>query len=131
MTSANLYLNADNFNIAGLDPGAIDDSPFFANAPIFLGPGSSTDDIGLFNITIPDPFATGDYEGTFQVLGGVDGNAQDIIGSADFTVQVQQPTAVPEPSSAVLLSASLFLLLVAKQIIRRERVRAKIEVEEV
>ncbi len=116
-TNADLFLNADNFNLAELDPSTIDDSPFFANAPIFLGPGSSTGDIGLFNIAIPDPFATGNFGGTFELLGGVDGDAQDIIGSADFTVQVQQSTTVPEPSSAVLLSGSLFLLLVAKQII--------------
>lgn len=115
-TAADLYLNADNINLAGFDPSAIDDSPFFANTPLFLVPGGSTGDIRLFDITIPNPFATGNYGGTFQVLGGVDGNAQDIIGSAYFTVQVQQSAAVPEPSSAVLLSSgALLLLLVAKQ----------------
>ncbi len=118
-TSANLYLNADNFNLAGFGPSAVDDSPFFTNAPLFLGPDASTGDIGLFNITIPDPFVTGNYGGTFQVLGGADGNAQDVIGSADFTVQVQQPAAVPEPSLAVLLSGALLLLLVAKQVMAR------------
>lgn len=57
--------------------------------------------------------------GTFQVLGGVDGNAQDIIGSAGFTVHVQQPATVPAPSSAVLLSGGLMLLMVARQLMAR------------
>jgi hypothetical protein len=118
-TGSTVYLNGDGFNLTGFDQSAIDDSPFFANTPPFLGPGGSTGDIGLFNITIPNPFATGNYGGTFQVSGGADGNAQDVIGTAYFTVQVQQPSGVPEPSSAVLMSGALLLLLVAKQIITR------------
>src|SRR5271170_6424967 len=58
-TNADLFLNADNFNLAGFDPSVIDDSPFFANAPLFLGPNGSTGDIGLFDITIPNAFAIG------------------------------------------------------------------------
>jgi hypothetical protein len=110
--SSNLYLNADNFNLAGFEPSAINDSPFFTNAPLFLGgPDGSTGDIGLFNITIPVPFVTGNYGGALQVLGGVDVNAQDVVGSADFTVQVQQPAVVPEPASFVTLSLALLLLV--------------------
>jgi hypothetical protein len=119
-TSANLYLNADNLNLAGFDPSAIDDSPFFANAPLFLGPGASTGDISLFNITIPNPFATGNYGGTFQVLGGMDSNAQDVIGSADFTVQVQQHSAIPEPAFrtglALAFAFSVFTRLIYRAV---------------
>jgi len=97
-TSTNQYLNADNFNLAGFDPSAIDGNPFFANAPLFPGPDGATGDIGLFDIASPNPFAPGNHGGVFQILGGVNGDAQDIIGSVDFTVAVQQTSAVPEPA---------------------------------
>jgi hypothetical protein len=112
-TGATVFLNGDNFNLTGFPPSALDDSPFFANAPLSLGAGASTADIGLFNVTIPNPFVGGDYGGTFQILGGADGNAQDVVATAFFTVQVD----TPEPSPAVLLSGALLFLLVAKRLL--------------
>lgn len=114
-TNANLFLNADNFNLAGFDPSAIDDSPFFADAPLFLGPNGSTGDISLFDIAIPTLFATGNHGGTFQVLGGVDGDAQDVIGSVDFTVTVQQ-SAVPEPGFRPALFLALVVFVLSQHI---------------
>ena len=111
-TGADLYLNADSFNLAGFDPTAIDDGPFFTNAPLFLTPGANTGDIGLFNITIPNPFATSSYPGTFQILGGATGDDQTIIGTADFAVQVQAASAVPEPSSLGMVALAAALLVV-------------------
>jgi hypothetical protein len=97
-TDSDVFLNADNFNLSGLPPSSIDDSPFFANTPSgVLGPLGSTGQIELFDITIPSPFAGGVYEGTFQILGGPTAADQIIIGSADFTAQVM--TVAPEPSS--------------------------------
>jgi hypothetical protein len=111
-TDADLFLNADNFNLSAFDPSSIDDGPFFANTPTgFLDPDASTGDIGLFNITIPDSFDAGNYDGTFQVLGGATGDDQTIIGSADFTVQV-----TPEPASGVLLLTALIVLVLIKGI---------------
>ena len=99
-----IFLNADDFNLSGLPPSSIDDSPFFANTPSgFLGPVGSTGQIELFDITIPSPFAGGGYVGTFQILGGATASDQTVIGSADFTAQVT--TAAPEPSSFWPLSA--------------------------
>ena len=120
-TGTDLFLNADNFNLAAFDPSAIDDSLFFTNAPLFLGANGSTGDIGLFNITIPNPFFTGGYGGVFQVLGGSDGNVQDVIGSASFTVQVQQTTTVPESSSVPLLSFVLLALVLVRRISTRPK----------
>ncbi len=107
-TSADpVYLNADNFNLVGFDLSSIDDSPFWNNAPPSLDGGGTSGDIELLDISIPGSFTPGSYDGTFQVLGGVDGNAQDILGTANFTAQVTGPTsAVPEPSSVVLLGAA-------------------------
>jgi hypothetical protein len=117
-TGATVFLNGDNFTLPGFDPSAFDDGPFFANAPLSLDAGVTTADIGLFNVTIPSPHATGNFPGTFQILGGADSNAQGVVGTVDFTVQVQAQ-GVPEPSSSALLSSALLLLLVAKRIIPR------------
>jgi hypothetical protein len=116
-TNANLYLNADNFNLGGFDPSAIDDSPFFANAPLFLGPDGSTGDIGLFDIAIPNAFPPGNYVGVFQVLGGVSGDSQDIIGSVGFTATVQQ-SAVPEPGFRLALFLALVVFVLSRHIHR-------------
>jgi hypothetical protein len=112
-TGQDLFLNADNLNLAGFDPSSIDDGPFFANTPSgFLGPNESTGDIGLFNITIPDPFPGGDYAGLFQVVGGATGGDQDTVGGAEFTVHVQSQTSpVPEPGYSLLLVPALALLM--------------------
>ncbi|HTC35246.1 MAG TPA: PEP-CTERM sorting domain-containing protein [Bryobacteraceae bacterium] len=113
-TSDTVFLNDDNFNLASIPLGSIDDSPFFANAPLSLDAAGSLDggftsgDIELFDVTIPDPFPPGNYDGTFQVLGGADGGSQDIVGTADFTVQVLGPVSgVPEPGSLGLMAAAL------------------------
>jgi hypothetical protein len=122
-TNADVYLNADNFSLTGFDPTDIDDSPFFANAPAFLGPLGTTGDIELFDVTIPNPFmdscvAASDCGGTFQILGGADANAQGVVGTAFFTVNVQPPASVPEPSWAVL-SGAILCLLMARRIMAR------------
>jgi hypothetical protein len=114
-TGDEIFLNADSFTLATFDPSAIDDSPFFTNAPLSLVGFDLTGDIGLFNVNIPALFPEGGYFGTFQILGGLDGDAQEQIGSVDFTVQVQQPSGVPEPSAGLMLSAGLGLLLIAKR----------------
>jgi len=115
-TDADVFLNADNFNLSGLPPGTIDDSPFFANTPSgFLDPLASTGPIELFDITVPNPFASGSYDGTFQILGGPTADDQTIIGSADFTVQV---SSVPEPSSLTYLLSALVALLTATRMRR-------------
>jgi hypothetical protein len=114
LTSSTIYLNADSLNLAGFNPGDIDDSPFFANTPTgFLGPNASTGPIGLFNVTIPNPFPSGSYNGTFQALGGGTFNDLTILdGPTGFTVQVSPGTqsSVPEPSS-IILTVTIVLLV--------------------
>jgi hypothetical protein len=116
LTSSTIYLNLDSLNLAGFDPTNLDDSPFFANTPTgFLGPNASTGLIGLFNVTIPNPFPSGSYNGTFQILGGgtfSDLTVLDVPGG--FTVQVQgstgPPSSVPEPSSVILILTVVILM---------------------
>jgi hypothetical protein len=127
-TNADVYLNADNFSLTGFDPSDIDDSPFFANTPAFLGPSptGTTGDIELFDVTIPNPFtdpcvAAMDCGGTFQILGGDDGNAQNVVGTAYFTVNVQQASGVPEPVPAELMAGVILFLAIARKIVRTGR----------
>jgi hypothetical protein len=97
-TSGTVFLNSDDLNLGGLSLATND--LFFANAPISLGPDSNSGDIELFDVTVSnpliDPAAT--YLGSYDLVGGPDGNAADVLGSASFSV-----TTTPEPSAIYLL----------------------------
>jgi hypothetical protein len=117
-TGALVYLNADNINSSLPDPTAIDDSPFWNNAPVSLGANGTSGDIGLFDVTILASFGVGSYLGTFMLLGGAGVDSQDILGAADFTVNVTAPTpggAAPEPETLPLLGAATGALLAWKR----------------
>ena len=119
-TSDVVWLISDNFSpLSGLTPAAIDDNPFFINAPLYLDAYQNTGDIGLCNVTIPSALTPGNYVGTFTLLGGAGQDSQDILGSADFTVQVleAQPTSgVPEPATLPLLAVGVCTLLVRRRV---------------
>lgn len=120
LTGSTVFLNSAGINLVGpFTPADQDTSPFFANAPLFLTGNGSTPVIDLFTINIPNPFAAGTYIGTFTVLGGADGDAQDVVGSVNFAVQ-----AVPEPAVDSLLIAALLMLLVF-QVVRRRKLRLR------
>jgi hypothetical protein len=95
-----VFLNGDSFNVTA--PVTLDDSDFFNKFPLSLAPGTSfTGD--LFVLTMPPNPPPGTYLGTFTLLGGVDGNANDTLGTVNFSLT----TPIPEPSSMVLLIAGL------------------------
>ena len=111
-TASTVFLNFAGINLSGgFTPADLDTGPFFANAPLSLAAGESTPRIGLFAIDIPNPFADGPYQGTFTVLGGLNANAQNTLGSANFTVQV-----VPEPCSVALVGMAFVLFAYARLI---------------
>jgi hypothetical protein len=111
-SSATVYLNSDSLTLDGLSLGIIDQ--FFNNVPIFLGAGDSSGDIELFDVTVSDPLVdpAATYDGSYELVGGPDGAAQDDLGSTSFSV-----TTVPEPSSIYLLLvvASVSLVLISKK----------------
>src|SRR5262249_37223823 len=90
-----------------------DDTNFFLNAPLTMsadglsGPGSFGP-FALFTITIGADVLPGTYQGTFQILGGSGGDAQDAIGSAAF--EIAAAAAAPEPCQMVFFTAGLMLL---------------------
>jgi hypothetical protein len=95
-----VYLNSAQLNLAGNDFSAEFSDQFIQNVPVSLDPGQSSSSIELFDILVNDPFtdAAGAYNGKYQLLGGIDFDAQDVLGSADFLVNVNATSAAPEPS---------------------------------
>jgi len=105
---ATVFLNGDTPSVDS--PLMLDDGPFQTNQAFFsLSPGStpgSTYDGELFDITVPLGTPNGLYAGSFAILGGSDAEAQYLLGSANFNVDVTG-SVVPEPSSLVLLVTGL------------------------
>jgi hypothetical protein len=104
-TGETVFLNGDSFTFALTD---LDDSPFFANAPLSLDPHEISTPFELFDVVIPAGTPSGSYAGTFTILGGANGNAGDNLGTEGFSVIV-----TPEPSTLFTLlglTAALLLL---------------------
>ena len=97
-----VYLNGDSFPV--LDAAlTYDDSDYFdINAPLSLAPSGTSGDIELLTITVADGTPYGIYAGTYSIFGGADSNAQDVLASENFNIQV-----TPEPSSLLLLVTGL------------------------
>lgn len=101
---APVYLNGDSITLA--DPNAsYNDDGLFANFLGSLSPGGS-DTEELFTVTVASGELPGTYSGYYLLQGGADGNAQDVIGTQEFsyTVNAASSTSVtPEPPSVLLL----------------------------
>ena len=102
-----IYLNGDT--ITAVDGLVVDDSLFLINFPAFLNPGETTLNEELFSLLVMPGTPFGSYTGTFEILGGSDGDAHDVLSAQDFTVNVTD-TAVPEPSSLLLLASGMAAL---------------------
>jgi hypothetical protein len=74
----------------------------------------------LFTITAGISAPVGTYTGQFQVFGGPDPFAQDLVALADFSVEVV-PSAVPEPSSLLLCALGAGALALSRFHIRKVR----------
>jgi PEP-CTERM motif-containing protein len=105
--ASSIYLNADSHTEdAGL---TVDDSPFFSNFPISLNPGDSATAV-LFAVTVTG--GPGVYSGFFDIQGGTDPSALDVLGDAPFKVTVTPAAqAVPEPSTILLMATGVVGLI--------------------
>lgn len=101
-----VFLNGDSLNPSG-DSFVVTDQ-FYNTVPISLDAGQSSGDIELFDVTPNSHFTDtyGSFPGTYSLIGGVDGNAQDVLTLTDFTVDV-----APEPPPSILFAAGLALIL--------------------
>lgn len=105
-TDGTIFLNSDDLSMSATAGDFTLTDQFFNTVPISLGAGQSSGDIELFDVTITAPFPDnlGTYYGSYTLLGGVDGNASDVLTtpSVEFST-----TVTPEPVTSVLLLAGL------------------------
>jgi len=102
-----VFMNGDTATVDA--PLILDDSPFFANFPLWLDNGQSWEDT-LFTVTVPLGTPDGLYTGNFEIDGGSDANSYDYLTNAAFNVQVGQSESIPEPSTFLLAGAVLLML---------------------
>jgi hypothetical protein len=79
-----VYLNGDNFTSLA-SPLTSNDDGFLLGFPLSLDPGDSFAGL-LFTITLPPSINPGQYLGSFVILGGTNGDAQDELAQINFTV---------------------------------------------
>lgn len=114
ISGSTIYLNGDNFSLS--DPSlSLDDTNFFLNAPLSLAAGASSGPFDIFAVSISLSASSGDLgPNFFSILGGADSSSSDTIGGAQFDVNVQSTTPVPEPASGLSVIVG-FIFLVATQ----------------
>ena len=110
-SSETVYLNGDSPSVA--QPLTVDDSPYNNNFPLTLAAGNSFTG-ELFDLDIPNGTPLGLYTGAFEITGGFGSSDQNVLGAANFNVNV-----TPEPPSFVLLATGLMCGLAGIQMHRR------------
>jgi hypothetical protein len=117
--AATVYLNEDSLALAGAPVDFTIDDLFLTNVaiPISLDPGTDSGDVELFDITIAEPFPDtyAQYFGSYGLVGGVDGNAQDTLVDPAVSFSVTAVSPSPEPGTWILMSAALIGLAAVRR----------------
>jgi hypothetical protein len=110
LENATVDLNGIQITLSG--PISGDDTPFFINAPLSIGPLATTFNFVLFTVSAAALApASGLLPATVSILGGIEGpagydpGAQDILGQQDFSVVI-----TPEPAAWILATPITLLL---------------------
>jgi len=88
-----LFLNGTNHNLSATGL-MLDDSKFFANAPVSLVGGASWSG-NLFDVAIDVSAPLSIYSGNFSILGGLDNVVQDVLATSEFNLIVTSQTTLP------------------------------------
>jgi hypothetical protein len=124
---ATVDLNDISISLNGMF--TVDDTPFFSGPATLAGSTlvtqSETSDFALFNVTVDLPYTdpSGILSGTITILGGVEGaggydpTAEDVLGSATFSLDVDSldVSSVPEPSGLTLIVTGAGLVFLSRR----------------
>lgn len=115
-----IFLNSDSPGFTGDNVNFTFEDNFFVNVPVSLAGGQTASGINLFQILVSPSFAAsfGTYTGNYVLIGGADGEAQDVLANAEFGVTVD--AGVPEPATTTLVGCAA-LMLIARRSLRRRR----------
>ncbi len=110
--SNTVYLNSDSLTLTAPAGAFSFTDQFFTAVPLSLAPFTNSGDIELFDITVSNPFTDPFtvYSGTYELLGGGDGGAQDLLATASFSATPQELSGTHEPVTPVLMISGLAAL---------------------
>lgn len=113
------YINAGEITFSGPQDIVFDTSDSLTfNGGNAIAPGSSVSG-DLFSVFVPSTEASGNFIGSFTLLGGPDFITYSQLGQVNFTLNVASAASVtPEPSSYLLLASGL---LGVYALVRRQR----------
>jgi len=109
-----VFLNTAYGTLSSVDLD-FDYTNFFVLVPRILNPGDLYSSSPIFSVIAYPQAQPGDYSGSFTILGGVDENAFDELATQNFQVTVTGTESVPEPSTILLLGASIGGVLVFRR----------------
>ncbi len=110
LESSSMYLNGCSVNLTGISITG-DCIDFLINAPLSLDPlQSGIPTFLMFAISANFPYldSAGPQNGSFDILGGEGPSDLNLLGTANFSVDVQ----TPEPSGALLVVPTGIVLMI-------------------
>lgn len=113
--SSTLFLNGESFTLGSSSLQNGDVTDFFLNAPFFLVPDSNSGSIALFQFKIAPGTPGGIYTGNFlDILGGAGVFDQNVLATANFSIDVKSST-VREPGDSAMLMLGLVILAICRK----------------